>query len=645
MGKKSHKKTKPSSNQRNEEPLEDCEYCNREIKRGDIISCKCSYTFFCSTGCRKKSEHFKQLCKGDDFKVFSPQAIEDVIDEKMNMLQLSNSDEKRKLRSELKEVAGKSFEELSEMEENSSASYVLGMSLDKNVSLKDATPLLTCLPEHYSQLIDIKRKAKAVEYMTKACEASNLLACYVMFCETNFKDLDMFSATSRLFMDSLALCYSKSDAKEVRETFRLHSQFLSPIYWFIKKYVKQEHRIPGPLDIRCASFSPFNTESRIGNLVLHRCLKYMISVPNPQELKEKLDLDMDDLCVWETLNLTGPFRQVPSSKHPTFIPMIPIKEREEMNRNILITTSVKYVQPVFNEESAMNDLRRVTSGLKDLEMTKRARYVCYHWIDHQSVTSSPPPAKLICRACFMTGISRVRAVASQACFMSVTRVDQRCKSGSQHTSFGVIFQKDNSGERVFECYPHVCKEELTTILKLLSLHSADIDPRMLCFNPDLYWSIIWYYGSVTEALKQVGGERLLDKAFGPHDQFTEMELKQHYSPIFTLEDKFRTHQGVTFPQDLAYYEDNRASIEVPYLLENNFSKGLKKMKVERYRCSFKGCFELEDETKFLNCAGCVKVFKRKFCSVECQARDWDSHQQFCGVDNSVPQNIFGSLCQ
>ena len=64
-------------------------------------------------------------------------------------------------------------------------------------------------------------------------------------------------------------------------------------------------------------------------------------------------------------------------------------------------------------------------------------------------------------------------------------------------------------------YPHN-PVEIDLVLRYLSVHSADVDPRMICMIPDLYWNIIWYHGSITKALKFAGGQRLYEIGFGKH---------------------------------------------------------------------------------------------------------------------------------
>ena len=652
MGKKSPKKknlNKEASTDRNKDDeqsdiifyrapkpsqhKETCEYCCQEIK-GELIKCKCFYTFFCSESCRKKSIHFKQLCKGGDMKVFPPSEIKDAINDVVHRLKLSNTEEERNLRSELGQVAGKSYDELLCNSDNPSALYVLGMSWEKNVNMKHSTPLLVALPEDFSKQDELKRKRKAVNYLIKSCEAGNLLSAYTLFCDSGTQAFDctMPISSPRLTMECLAGCLQRGvKAKDVRERINFHSQILGALDHFMTN-VRMQARVLGfrrMPDNRLASpFNMFNRGSRLGYLILSRCIEYLAS-SCPHNLKENLDLSNDDFCLEELVIFVKFFSD--SDRLPTFIPCIAM--REEFIKDIIIPTSVRYVQPSFDEEATMKDLGRVTEGLQDLDSTKRARYDCSHWSNQRSPINDFPVPKKVCRGCFMTGMNRVRAVASQACFLSFDRINQR----DNNIVFGVIYQEDNYGKKMFEVYHQSCKEEVSTALKLLFLHSADIDPRMICLNLDLYWSIIWYYGSVTEALRQVGGERMLSKAFGPHDQFTEMELK-YSSPLSYLDNSMGSYHGINFSRATDEYVNNRVNIEVPYLYENNFAEKFKKKKEQRYRCSFSGCLELEDDSKFLNCGGCVKLFKRKYCSVECQEKDWDHHHKFCGekLNNYTP---------
>ena len=152
--------------------------------------------------------------------------------------------------------------------------------------------------------------------------------------------------------------------------------------------------------------------------------------------------------------------------------------------------------------------------------------------------------------------------------------------------------------------------EVKLTLRYLSLHSADVDPRMICMNPDLYWSIIIHYGSITKALKVAGGQRLYDIGFGGHDV------------------------------DFQIQHSSRASLQLSSsLISNHFvSKFTNKDMELRYCCSKPGCFKFEDTKRFLVCGGCSKETKRRYCSEDCYEKDWEEHQKYCQQQKEEDKN-------
>ena len=148
-------------------------------------------------------------------------------------------------------------------------------------------------------------------------------------------------------------------------------------------------------------------------------------------------------------------------------------------------------------------------------------------------------------------------------------------------------------------FPHQ-RSAILASLKYLSLHSADVDPRMLCINTDLYWTIIMRFGSITKALKIAGGQKLYDIGFGKHEAL------------------YTSSQGS---------EDNKLTCK---LITDNFVSKLTNKKTEvRYSCSNTACNKLEDKKKFSSCSGCSKKAKRRYCSSKCQEEDWDEHKVYC----------------
>ena len=272
--------------------------------------------------------------------------------------------------------------------------------------------------------------------------------------------------------------------------------------------------------------------------------------------------------------------------------------------------SLKYVTaPSYDPESAMNDLKRIIKGPGEVEKSDHVLLGCRH--SHMEKLNRQGS---ICRLCYAEGFERARAVASGAYCMS-KNLCWYIDTTMPH--FSVLYEiEDGKGQRMTEkVFLGYCKAEVTTALRYLSLHSADVDPRMIILNPDLYWSIVWYYGSITKALKEAGGQSLYEIGFGKHEIDVSKDMK-----------KLHFKAGpITLSLDLIPPFNLTAD-----LISNNFVSKLKNKKTEwRYKCSHLDCPKLEDTKKFLSCSGCVNYFPRKYCSQECQEKNWEIHKDFC----------------
>ena len=138
-------------------------------------------------------------------------------------------------------------------------------------------------------------------------------------------------------------------------------------------------------------------------------------------------------------------------------------------------------------------------------------------------------------------------------------------------------------------------------MKLLSLHPADVDPRMICLNPRLYWSVIWIFGSVSKALKEIGGDQLYNKVF---IELAGRETNEEYKASDKL-------------------------LNTKLFVKNFVSEMDLEDKSHRYCCSSYLCNNLEDKEKFLSCEGCITTLRRKYCSGICQRQDSKQHKKYC----------------
>ena len=581
-----------------------CDYCNQQIS-GDITNCKCSFTFFCCNDCRRKSDHHKH-CDGGNVKTFTADQIHEEVQRMKKRYYMVKFKQRKLFETELMSVAGKTFEELLEMKHEPVACLKIALSMMTNAEMYDTTPIICGLPEKYQTMTDIKRVKVAVNHLRRGADQDHLVCMYVL-ADTIFKYQDILHLDSREAMDLLVET-ARRGVTEAKKDLALHSPLIWGVNTLIDKFAKNTAK-------SCVSL--VNKDFGSAYLVLQTSLDHIMDL-TPEELEDQLDILQDDVGIEQINSLITLLKKSKKSflnyEYPTYVP---IKfESCRIPQEIKSRTSIRYTTPDINLDNAMNDFKKICEGLDSLDKVKRARYDCEHWFKVEkrkeaSVTN-------LCRMCFLEAVARVRAVASKAFLMSTSRIEME----TDNNFFGVIFQKnmlyDKSNLRrscTFEVFQTCSKEELIVVLKLLSVNSADIDPRMLCINASLYWSIIWYYGSITAALLDVGGEQMYKKAFfGPH---TNLEDPNNFIDPTILEGD-NVQMWKNFMKYQKTHEEVRRRIEDPYTLETNLVSELEVEREWRYCCSYLGCFNLEDSRKFLNCSECVKVFKRKYCSVECQ---------------------------
>ena len=360
----------------------------------------------------------------------------------------------------------------------------------------------------------------------------------------------------------------------------------------------------------------------LGGLVASRCKDHLLEIIQD---KPGVGLSKDELGFRELHQLREAVNKIKARKKQKFkcvvVPCPKLWGHSDKTKKVTPNNeTIKYVVAPEYGPDCIRDLKRVVEGPWSIDDSDHASYACEHLEYWNTV-----PVEL-CRKCYIQGLERVRAVASGAYCMSSNYTD---KVDGYWSRFSVIYEVEDEIDRIKrkEDFVGYCKEEIDSTLRLLSVHSADVDPRMISINPDLYWSIIWIYGSVTTALKEAGGQRLYEIGFGKHEKLVEPQC-----PCGGKDDSCYCHDMMFVGQCPDINKLKESSLPKYFsTLENNFVSNLQNLELPwRHCCSHPSCLELEDKVKFLNCGGCVKVAKRKYCSVACQEDDWEEHRQHCG---------------
>jgi len=325
---------------------------------------------------------------------------------------------------------------------------------------------------------------------------------------------------------------------------------------------------------------------------------------------------------------------------PLQVPVIPIFPNQESYQYYTRNKhTIRYsLCPNFDLESTRKDLEMVCKGVKNIDFTNHIRYGCQHVKD----TYAPPVE--ICRFCFWDGAKRVKAVSLGAYAISQDFVCADRTGSPEVFSYGVIYQTTNEENIEREMFMGYCREEIDTVLFLLSESSVDIDPRVVCLNPHLYWSIIWFYGSVYRALDAVGGKQMQKKGFGTHqDHTTDAEesgdesediFKEVFmqNPVLRAMENMRLHGRAKEPSECPGKDGSEGENykEFSNLPAAHFMGSLVSKSGEwRYVCGNEICTKIEDDVKFMKCAGCKDSLQRRYCSQSCQHADWKRHKREC----------------
>ena len=139
---------------------------------------------------------------------------------------------------------------------------------------------------------------------------------------------------------------------------------------------------------------------------------------------------------------------------------------------------------------------------------------------------------------------------------------------------------------------HEPSVKICSLLQCLSSNPADLHPLFLAEEQNIYWPLIWYYGTVYNAILECCGEKLVEEVFG---KLRNLAASQSLP------------RGALPPEALAAFPDSAVG-EL------------------RIACGNENCPKLDHAEKFKVCTGC-RV--RRFCSEECLRKDWSKHKSEC----------------
>ena len=268
---------------------------------------------------------------------------------------------------------------------------------------------------------------------------------------------------------------------------------------------------------------------------------------------------------------------------------------EVSERRAVNNTRFKQGQKGLPSSGAVLDLEQVHKEHTDAWYTKeRSQYLmtCRHLENEKEMVGK-------CADCQMDAVRRVEAVAEGQFSISIEFHVPRRYFAARFFNTGNVLTMD-----LFKKYsqPEVC-----CVLQCLMTNPADLHPLHLADDPNLFWPLVWYYGSVHHAILQCCGEKTAKKVYGLHSKYLSRISKVLAADI--------SNNNTIFPAD------TEGEVVIT--------------------CGYDVCPKLRGkEDKFVTCQGC-KV--RKYCNRECAKEDWPIHQSECSKLHLKPTTSTNSM--
>ena len=249
---------------------------------------------------------------------------------------------------------------------------------------------------------------------------------------------------------------------------------------------------------------------------------------------------------------------------------------------------------VLGKERDINNIRfrqgeKDPLCLLDLELVSTFESNPDKWAPYQSIylvdcihASRKPSGE--CKICQEDAKERLRAVAEGSYSLSLSETIPGYAYGARYTN--------KQGGIVQEIYKDYSKPEISCVLQCLKTnHSktcADLHPIFIAQDQNLFWPLIWYFGSLYTVILESCGENIIKELFGKTTMSGDMQTSLH-------------------PDTMQAFPESAVG-------------------EMRIACGSEPCPKLDHEKKFLLCTGC-RV--RRYCSKECRREDWGKHKQEC----------------
>ena len=189
-----------------------------------------------------------------------------------------------------------------------------------------------------------------------------------------------------------------------------------------------------------------------------------------------------------------------------------------------------------------------------------------------------------CKPCQTTAKSRIIA----------TREGKYCIGYTESIpgyGYNARFSNED-GDIISDTFKSYSQPEIACVLQCLMSNPADLHPIFIAEDGNLYWPIIWYYGSVYNAISQCCNTATVNKVYGSCIKKSQSQLPP----------------------------SNPVSEEILSAFPDFAINQL------RMTCGNDICPQFEGQRKFMKCAACRVRF---YCSRDCQVKDFKIHKQEC----------------
>ena len=551
----------------------ECGECSKPIKKAKkALKCKCKVVLFCSHICIAASDHVS-ACGGKSPTVKIPENSSG-LKELVGKLKKDLPADAPHLLDKLKGVKVKHLSDLRRLAEEGDpvAAYMIGCSFSLRLTLAGKTnKIATCgamMPlEGFEQSVGETDK-EAIKWFLKSAEggmAEGMLSlAYKIWANNGLK------------CDDRVAFYWMAKAVETGELGDKHRQVLEEksylareieaVYLGLCKAARQrvgKFWMGGPnlgsllLAARNVELRKFGSNTSFGDILFGSSwIKKIFSlIDSRQDLCPEFRSGRMDTC--------GPATDMVVSK----------------KRNVVNT---RFYQG--EKEKSCMDLEKVNSyNWESEEANQRSKYAVY-CTHHKQL----PLAVGMCVQCKEDAKQRTAAVAQGLYSISLTEAIPDYGHAARFTT-----EKGKIRNEVFKSYS---KPEISCFLQCFSSNPADLHPLFLAEDQTIYWNIIWFFGSVYEAVLECCGEKVVKKVFGKLKQYRSKNLAKTHLPCGPL------------PLDVAAAFPASAVGEM------------------RIACGNENCPNLDHEKRFEKCTGCMT---RRYCSQQCLDKDWSKHDVEC----------------